>query len=183
MPTGYIYAPLTGTITQCATSGHATCTDGGSPSTYEPIDISAPAGTKIKLYVNYPYVESVSWEEDTSGSFECCDGQSVPTDLKRAIKIWLYADRDFVCPIGWVLFGHINKSGFSIPNGNISQRLVGQLGTIIDASGYSCYSGPHVHMEVSSAWNLVNCVVGNAVTGGSSQVYKNVYGCPPPRKS
>lgn len=179
MGTGYVYAPFSGTITQCNSGSHTPCTDGGSPSTHKPVDISAAAGTSIRLYVNYPSIRCVSWQEDTSGSFECCDGQSVPTDLKRAIRVWLYGKPNFECPVGWVLFGHINKSGFSIPNGNISQNYVGKLGTIINASGYGCYSGPHLHMEVSSAWGYNSgCSTGSSVTGGTTRLYKQDFSCP-----
>jgi hypothetical protein len=180
MPTVYVYAPVSGTVIRCNTSAHCPCTDSCPCGGCYAIDISASAGTQIKLYVNYPYIKSVYWEEDTSGSFECCDGVNVPIDLKRALRVHLYADYNYGCYVGWVLFGHIDPTGRNIQNGNISSREVGVVGRVPSGSGYSCYSGPHVHMEVAPSWGYAfSCGSGVTVSIGYTAIYYRSYStCP-----
>lgn len=185
MPTVYVYAPLSGKITQCNDNYHCPCTDSSDPnrcvySSLKPIDISAVGGTAIKLYVNYPYIKSISWEEDTGGgSFECCDGESTPTDLKRAVRVYLYADYNHACLVGWVLFGHVDEDGRNLPNGNISQKEAGVVGKVSSGSGYDCYGGAHLHMEVGILEISGSCFVTKDLTGGTTAVYTKTYStCP-----
>jgi len=182
MPTIYVYAPFTGNISQCNDDYHCPCTDGSSCvySGLKPIDISAVAGTVIKLYVNYPYIKSINWSEDTGGgSFECCDSESTPTNLKRAVKVNLYADVNYGCYVGWVLFGHVDATGRNLPNGNISQKEVGVVGKVSSGSGYTCYGGPHLHMEVGGLEISGSCYVNKSLTGGTTALYTRTYSqCP-----
>lgn len=178
MPTVRVYAPVSGTVTRCNTSNHCPCTDSCQCGGCFAVDISAPAGTAIKLYVNYPYIKSIYWEEDTSGSFECCDSQNVPVDLKRAVRIHLYDYNN--CYVGWVLFGHVDPTGRNLPNGSISGSEVGIVGRVPSGSGYVCYSGPHVHMEINPSWGYgFSCASGVTVTAGTTIIYQRSYStCP-----
>lgn len=183
MALAYVYAPFSGTVTQGAVSTHCPCTDCspscGCASTYEPVDIATSAGVSINLYVNYPTVRSISYDMTTTDPFECCDGNS-DANLKRAVKVHLYGAVNYCCYIGWVLFGHINLSGFSLVNGNIAANYCGQLGTVLSAPNppISCYSGPHEHMEASTSGVLLRS--SGTVTGGTTALYQWSFSTPCP---
>jgi hypothetical protein len=46
-------------------------------------------------------------------------------------------------------------------------------------SGYRCYSGPHVHMEVAPSWGYAfPCGSGLTVSIGYTAIYYRSYSCP-----
>jgi hypothetical protein len=185
MPTAIVYAPITGVVSQDDISGHIPCHDNGTYSTMKPVDIGPTTTIKTAyMWVNYPTVRSIQVSVDTSNTdttfnFECCDNlnisdNTIEKNLRRAVKVKLFAFANYCCPIGWVLFGHLENVGFSVLNNpNLTSGYCGQLGKTINynAGPGSCYQGEHIHMECSSSGVLL-LNNGNGADRATTPVYQ-----------
>lgn len=178
MPTAYVKAPISGTITgkanycicpceTCSGCGndHAECQGWSSP-----IDVGGD-GPNIFLYVNYPTVRSVR----TYVEYECCCNEL--NDHGRTITVELYAEPNLECYIGAVMFGHIADP--AVGNGqtyNLTSSSL-KLGEVVQddyeecGGGIVCYDGEHVHMEMSGGQEVAPCCC-TSVSAGSDSIYK-----------
>lgn len=180
--TARLLAPLNGTISQtdstppysncCSTCSHSCC-----PATcgvYK-TDIGAPALTAIKVWGDSE-VRSFHVQQIDSA---CCSYES---DLYRGMKVTLYNQPNFICPVGWVLYGHVRSprnTGWH--NYNPSGVTIGLIPNTSNC--YSCYCGSHVHLEIGASSGVTmdrarsTC---SSVTLGSTSIYKwtfDNFGC------
>lgn len=171
MPTGYVYAPISGYISQGpgCNGNHTPCGTGS-----DPVDV-AGSGT-IYFCCNYPTVQSVYV---TVGTLCCLTGH--PDNYRRTVTIDLYAQQNGGCYLGSVRYGHMNLN-LELPTGlrNITKsqwRLGSTVGTKLCDSG-CCYTGVHVHMQRNGGSTLVTCNQ-QAINVGTTAIYKFVVSiCP-----
>jgi hypothetical protein len=170
MPTGYVYAPVSGYISQGPGCNgiHQLCGSGS-----DPIDV-AGTGT-IYFYCNYPTVKSVHVTTD----FLCCPGQA--NNYRQTVTIKLYANQNGICYLGAVRYGHINLN-LELANGlqNITRSNY-RIGTTVSpklCDSGCCYVGIHLHMQRESGISLVTCSQQN-INAGTTAIYKfTVASCP-----
>jgi len=173
--TAYIYAPFTGSVGRRDTSNHCPCTDGQAcGSAMRPMDLLYLGSTNINAYVSFSTIRSVSITDYLSGTaYECCDQYSVSDNLHRATVVRLYKYSNRVGYIGYVLYGHLNISNRSLnidSNGNLNQNYVGRLGSVVtNETNPNCYTGYHLHMEVSVPGQFYNS--GTNITVGATPIY------------
>jgi hypothetical protein len=166
MPTGFVYAPVSGWISQGpgCNGSHVTCPPGNGS---DPVDV-AGIGT-IYFYCNYPTVQSVHVAVGTL----CC-GSGDPTNYRQTVTIQLYGHQNGGCLLGAVRYGHMNLN-MELTTGlqNITKTTY-RLGTTISTklcdSG-CCYTGIHVHMQRSGGTTLVNCGQQN-INAGTTAIYR-----------
>lgn len=179
MPTAFVYAPVGGQITgrtkYCVCPGDSCSGSGSNHSTCKgwstPVDI---AGTGIiTLFVNYPTVRSII----TLVELKCCCA-ACADQYERTITVKLYALQNADGFIGSVMYGHVANPQVvhnMMYNLTSSSRDLGSVPTGSCSCGpFTCFSGPHCHMEQSGGVSGAPCCCVTA-NRGSTSIYQWSY--------
>ena len=181
MPTAYLRAPVSGTITgrenYCVCPGdcdggntvHARCRNWTSP-----VDIGGNGN--LVLRVNYPTVQSI---KTIIGDQCCCD--ACPDEYERTITVQLYGQPNAACYIGSVMYGHVvnpqvaNNTTYNLTSGNKTLGTVPGGSCDVCTFG-SCYTGAHSHTERSGGTTVAPCCCSSVTS--STNIYKWTFQCP-----
>lgn len=188
MPSVYVYAPVSGTITgldnYCNGTPHRPCRN-VQPSQVSPVDIGT-GGNMRKIYLYASRVSKVY----ISTQYRCCCGQNGIYGRTRIIA--LYSSEG--CYVGSVWFGHIDyipwndpdkpleaQDGWNVYNGPL---LLGRTPgnnccAPCGCTSGCCYIAVHTHMERDGGISVAP-PCGTPVTAGTTPIYRFDYSTPCP---